>query len=77
MKKFRIIILFALIFTGVLFSCETKNDPAANPASDFEYTIDGNNVTITKFIGTVKKRTECSLFLRWTYRKCFYLFYGV
>jgi len=52
MKKFLILILLAIIFTSVLFSCEIKNNPAANPASDFEYTIDGDNVTITKFIGT-------------------------
>jgi len=52
MKKVLLLLLCAALFIVGLTGCANKNKPAANPISDFEYVIDGDNVTIIKYIGT-------------------------
>ena len=52
MKKALILLLVVFLLTTSLVACRQNNEAEPNPAADFEYKIDGNQVSITKYVGT-------------------------
>lgn len=52
MKKALILLLAVVLLTASLVACKQNNKAEPNPATDFEYKIDGNQVSITKYVGT-------------------------
>ena len=52
MKKALILLLTVFLLATSLVACKQNNESKPNPATDFEYKIDGNQVSITKYVGT-------------------------
>lgn len=52
MKRTIILLLTIFAFATSLVACKQSDESEPNPASDFEYTVDGNQVSITKYVGT-------------------------
>lgn len=52
MKKALILLLVVFLLTTSLVACKQNNEAKPNPSTDFEYKIDGNQVSITKYVGT-------------------------
>lgn len=52
MKKALILLLTVFLLATSLVACKQHNASKPNPASDFEYKVDGNQISITKYVGT-------------------------
>lgn len=52
MKRMLALLLVLCLLVTALAACNPSDQNKPNPASDFEYKIDGDQVTITKYIGS-------------------------